>query len=80
MSELVWMSLAILAGLCIDIIIIVFCGVLILSSYYIWVSEIEPNEDKYLAIKLFILIIITSVLMWTFDCFPGREFAVYLTQ
>lgn len=80
MPDLVWLSLAILAGLCIDIIIPSFCSIVILTGYYIWVSESYPVDDKYVGLKWFVLAAIVLSLMWTFDFFPGREVTVYLSQ
>lgn len=79
MWDLVWLILAVLAGLCIDLIIPSFCGVVLLAGYYIWVSEIEPSQDKYVGLKWIILTIIAFLVMWVFDFFPGRELTLFLT-
>ena len=78
MWDLIWMSLAILAGLCIDGIIPTFCSIVILAAYYTFISENDPYEDNYLVLKLLILTFIMFIIMWTLDFFPGRELVLFL--
>ena len=78
MWDLIWLSLAVLAGLCIDIIIPTFCSLVIISIYYTFISKSDPNQDKYVTIKCSILIVIMFLVMWEFDFFPGRELTLFL--
>ena len=78
MWDLVWMTLAVLSGLCIDIMIPFFCSMVLLAIYYTFVSESNPNQNKYVAIKCIILTLIIFLIMWEFDFFPGRELTLFL--
>jgi small basic protein len=80
MSDLVWLSLAILAGLCIDIIIPTFLSIVILAVYYAFISEVNTHDDKHFGAKLFIVAAAILLLMWAVDFFPGRELTLFLSQ